>query len=91
MIVCVDGDDLPMAGRAGERQPKELVSRRSVDRVHQPTGARPAQELPQERLGLGLTDVQADDLTAAALVDAVGDHQRLVPDPAGLAAPVTDE
>ena len=25
MIVCVDGDDLPMAGRAGERQPKELV------------------------------------------------------------------
>jgi hypothetical protein len=34
MIVCVDGDDLPMAGRAGERQPKELVSRRSVDRVH---------------------------------------------------------
>jgi hypothetical protein len=33
MIVCVDGDDLPMAGRAGERQPKELVSRPSVDRV----------------------------------------------------------
>jgi len=56
-----------------------------------PTGAQPAQELPPERLGLGLTDVQADDLTAAALVDAVGDHQRLVLDPAGLAAPVTDE
>jgi hypothetical protein len=52
-----------------------------------PTGAQPAQELPPERLGLGLTDVQADDLTAAALVDAVGDHQRLVPDPAGLADP----
>jgi hypothetical protein len=25
MIVGVDGDDLPMAGRAGERQPKVLV------------------------------------------------------------------
>jgi len=25
MIGCVDGDDLPIAGRAGERQPKMLV------------------------------------------------------------------
>jgi hypothetical protein len=32
-------------------------------------------------------NVQADDLTAAALVDAVGDHQRLVPDSAGFADP----
>jgi hypothetical protein len=25
MIVCIDGDDLPMAGQAGERQPKVPV------------------------------------------------------------------
>ena len=50
-------------------------------------GTQAAQELAPERLGLGLPDVQADDLTAAALVDPVGDHQRLVPDPAGLADP----
>lgn len=36
-----------------------------------------AQELAPERLGLDLADVEADHLTAAALVHAVGDHQRL--------------
>ena len=49
----------------------------------QPTRPRRAEELAPERLGLGLTDVQADDLAATALVDAVGDHQRLVPHPPG--------
>jgi hypothetical protein len=53
----------------------------------QPAGAQAAEELAPVRLGLGLTHVQADDLAAAALVDAVGDHQRLVPDPAGFADP----
>jgi hypothetical protein len=32
------------------------------------------QERAPERLGLGLTDVEADDLPAAGLVHAVGDH-----------------
>ena len=50
-------------------------------------GPQAAEELPPERLGLGRTHVQADDLPAAALVDPVGDHQRLVADPAGLADP----
>src|SRR5215216_3676650 len=34
-----------------------------------------AEELPPERLGLGRTHVQADDLALAGLVDAVGDHR----------------
>jgi hypothetical protein len=55
--------------------------------AHQSTGAQAAQELPPERLGLGFTHIQADDLAAAALVDPVGDHQRLVAHPAGLADP----
>ena len=36
-----------------------------------------AQELAPERLGLGLADVEADDLAAAGLVHAVGDHHAL--------------
>ena len=55
-----------------------------------PTGAQPAQELPQERLGLGLTDVQADDLTAAALVDAEGITNAWCRT-SRAAAPVTDQ
>jgi hypothetical protein len=51
-------------------------------------GPQAAEELPPERLGLSLTHVQADDLAAAALVDAVGDHQGLVADPTGLADPL---
>jgi hypothetical protein len=50
----------------------------------QAPGPQAAEELPPEALGLGLAEVQADDLTAAAVVDAVRDHQRLVPDPTRL-------
>ena len=50
----------------------------------QPPGPQPAKERPPERLGLGLTNVQADDLAAAAVVDAVGDHQRPVAHPTRL-------
>jgi hypothetical protein len=47
-----------------------------------------SQRRAPERLGLGLADVQADHLTAAGLMDAVGDHQRLVAHPARLADPL---
>jgi hypothetical protein len=53
----------------------------------EPAGAQAAEELPPERLGLGLAHVQADNLTAAALVDPVGDHQGLVADPTRLTDP----
>src|SRR5829696_2980240 len=52
-----------------------------------PRARRPRKELTPERLGLGFPDVQADDLAAAAVVDAVGDHQGLVPHPTGLPDP----
>ena len=35
-----------------------------------------AQEVAPERLGLGLADVEADDLPAAGLVHGVRDHER---------------
>jgi hypothetical protein len=44
-----------------------------------------AQERGPERLGLGLADVDAQDLAAAGLVHAVRDHQRLVDHPAAVA------
>jgi len=41
----------------------------------QPTGHQPAQELAPEGLGLGLADIESDDLPPAGLVHAVGhDH-----------------
>jgi hypothetical protein len=36
-----------------------------------------AQELQPEGLGLDLAEVQADDLAPTAVMDGVGDHQRL--------------
>ena len=48
-------------------------------------GPQGAQELAPEGLGLGFADVDADDLTAAALVHAVGDDEGLVADAARLA------
>ena len=54
----------------------------------QATSPQATQELPPERLGLGLADVQADHLAAAGFVHAVGDHQRLVAHPARLADPL---
>jgi hypothetical protein len=50
----------------------------------QAPGPQRAQEVAPEALGLGLAHVQAEHLPAARGVDAVGDHQRLVADPAGL-------
>jgi hypothetical protein len=54
----------------------------------QPAGAQRPQEAPPERFGFGFADVDADDLPAAGLMDAVGDDQRLVADPARLADPL---
>jgi hypothetical protein len=54
----------------------------------QATSPQAAEERPPERLGLGLAHVQADHLPAAGFVDAVGDHQGLVADPARLADPL---
>ena len=47
-------------------------------------GHEAAQELAPEGLALGLADVDADHLAAAALVHPVGDHERLVAHAAGL-------
>ena len=60
------------------------------DQLHplQPASAQRSQERPPEALGLGLADVQTDDLAAAGLVHAVGDHQGLVADPARLPDPL---
>ena len=54
----------------------------------QPAGAQRPQEAPPEALGLGLADVETDDLPAAGRMDAVGDHQRLVADPTRLPDPL---
>jgi hypothetical protein len=53
----------------------------------QPASAERSQERPPERFGLGLTDVQTNDLPPSGLVHAVGDHQRLVAHPTGFADP----
>ena len=60
------------------------------DQLHplQPASPQRAQEATPERLGLGLPDIQADHLSAAGLVHAVGDHQGLVADPTPLADPL---
>jgi hypothetical protein len=76
------------AEHLGDRLAEAVVGVRDAQaHTLESAGAQATEELPPERLGLGRTHVQADDLTAAALVDPVGDHQRLVPDPAGLADP----
>jgi hypothetical protein len=51
----------------------------------QPALDEAAQEVGPEGLGLGLADIDREDLAAAALMDAVGDHQRLVDHPAAVA------
>src|SRR3954447_19596954 len=43
-----------------------------------PRATRPRRKLGPERFGLGLADIDAQDLAAAGLVHAVRDHQRLV-------------
>jgi hypothetical protein len=54
----------------------------------QAPGTQAPEELAPEALGLGLAHVQADHLTPARLMHAVGDHQRLVAHPARLADPL---
>ena len=44
-----------------------------------------AEEVGPERLGLGLADIDREDLAPAGLMDAVGDHQRLVDHAAAVA------
>jgi hypothetical protein len=85
----VDGAALPWAAQdRGDRGLEPLVGVGDAQpNTLEAAGAQAAEELAPERLGLGFPDVQADDLTAAAVVDALGDHQRLVADPAGLADP----
>ena len=56
------------------------------DELHasQPACHERAHELTPERRGLGLADVDPEDLAAARLVNAVGDHDRLADDPAAV-------
>jgi hypothetical protein len=75
----VHGAALPRAGQdASDRVLEALVvvADGELDAV-QAAGAQPAQKLGPERLGLDLAEVDADDLAPTALVDRVGDHQRL--------------
>ena len=74
------------AEHLGDRGPQALVGVGDAElRPGEAAGPEAAQELAPEGLGLGLADVDADDLAAPRLVDAVGDHQRLVAHAAGLA------
>jgi hypothetical protein len=72
------------------RRPEDLRQRRLQAGVgvgdgqldpDQPAGDQAPQELAPERLGLGLTDIKADDLPPPRLVHTVGDHHALVHDP----------
>jgi hypothetical protein len=44
-----------------------------------------SEQLRPERLGLGFSDVQADDLAPLGLVDGVGDHDAFALHPAAIA------
>ncbi len=57
------------------------------DQLHALQAARDERthELAPERLGLGLADVDAEDLAPARLVHAVGDHDRLADHAAAVA------
>jgi transposase len=69
---------------AGPRGRQRRTAARPQGRGRASRAERPARTPP----GLGLPNVQADDLTAAALMDPVGDHQRLVAHPTRLADPL---
>ena len=83
----VDGAALPRAAKdLGDGLLEALVGVGDAQPDSgQPAGAQAAEELAPERRGLGLADVDADDLAAAGLMDCVGDHQRLVAHAAGFA------
>src|SRR5947209_7493880 len=59
-------------------------AKRTCGRCGRAARDQPARELAPERLGLGLADVEADDLAASGLVDAVGDDHALSDDPAAV-------
>ena len=83
----VHGAALPGAAQeAGDRGLEPLVGV-GDDQLHAAQAARDqrAQEVGPERLGLGLADVDAEDLAPAGLVHAVGDHHALVDHPAAVA------
>src|SRR3954451_208587 len=65
-------------------QPRMRVTDRELDADQAARDERP-QELAPERLGLGLSDVQTDDLPPPGLADGVRDHDRLARDTAAVA------
>jgi hypothetical protein len=68
----------------GRLQPRVGVGDRELD-ADQPAGDERAQELAPECLGLGLADVETDDLAAARLMDGVRDDNALACDAAAVA------
>jgi hypothetical protein len=83
----VDGAALPGAPEdLGDRglQAAVGVGDGELD-ADQATLDQPSEEGGPERLGLGLADVDREDLAPAGLVHAVRDHQRLVDHPATVA------
>jgi hypothetical protein len=82
----VHGAALPRrAEHLGDRVLQALVGI-ADDQLHADQAARDEvpEEVGPERLGLRLADVQADDLPAAGLMDAVGDDHALALDPAAV-------
>jgi hypothetical protein len=69
----------------GDRRVQALVGVVD-DQLHpdRAAGDQEAQDLGPERLALRLPDVDAEDLAAAGLMHALGDHDRLARDPAGV-------
>ena len=71
----------PLPGRAQNLRQRRLQPRVRVadGQLHagEATRHKAAQELPPERLGLGLADIQTDDLAASRLVHGVRDHDAL--------------
>ena len=83
----VDGAALPAAAqdlRDRRLQPGVGVGDRELD-ADQPARDEASEELGPERLGLGLADIDREDLAPAGLMDAVRDHQRLVDHAAAVA------
>ena len=77
-----------------QAQPEDLGDRRLQPGVRvadgelhadQAAGDQASEELGPERLGLGLADVDREDLAPAALMHAVGDDERLVDHAAAVA------
>jgi hypothetical protein len=83
----VDGAALPAAAQdLGDRglQPGVGVRDRELH-ADQAAGDQAAEKVGPEGLGLGLADVDGEDLATAALVNAVRDDQRLVDHAAAVA------